>query len=114
MEIEKPVWTQNFFKDMSLPRSIYADSSDLSGEIWFAFESKKYRLCRYRIARASNHSHTEELILEIESFQIQLGHLIEKQITKDLEVSKSSLGEILNRSKSGCSLDHDRFTLSII
>jgi hypothetical protein len=86
----KPVWTLNLIKDMCLPRSLDADSSGLTGGIWFALKTEDTVYAVVELLGRQITPPTEELIVGIESFGIHLGHLLAERAGKDLAVIRPS------------------------
>jgi hypothetical protein len=80
----QPVWTLNLIKDMCLPRSLDADSSGLTGGIWFALKTEDTVYAVIELLGSLVAPPTQERILEIESFGFYLGHLLEERYTKNM------------------------------
>ena len=76
----KPVWTLDLIKDMCLPRSLDADSSGLTGGIWFALKTENTVYAVIELLGRQVTPPTEELIVGIENFGIQLGHLVQEYL----------------------------------
>ncbi len=76
----KPVWTLDLTKDMCLPRSLVADSSGLTGGVWFALQTEDTVFAVIELLGRHVVPPTKELILGIESFGMTLGHLLEERL----------------------------------
>lgn len=75
----KPIWTLDLIKDMCLPRSIDANSSGLTGGIWFAIKTDT---SIYAVVELLGHylvPPSTELITAIEEFGLLLGKLLKNR-----------------------------------
>jgi hypothetical protein len=62
-----------------LPRSLDAENAGLHGGIWFPIKTDKAVYAIVELLGKNLLSPTEELLVGIESFGIDLGHLLEKK-----------------------------------
>lgn len=75
----KPIWTQNLVQDMCLPRSLDADTAGLHGGVWFAIKTDSAVYGVVELLGTKTPAATQELLVGIESFGIQIGQLLEDQ-----------------------------------
>jgi two-component system, NtrC family, sensor kinase len=78
----KPVWTLDLMKDMCLPRSLDADSSGLTGGIWFALKTENTVFGVIELLGRHPTPSTHGLLDGIERLGIHLGHLLEERLFK--------------------------------
>jgi hypothetical protein len=74
----KPVWSLDLLRDMCLPRSLDADSSGLTGGIWFALKTEDHVFAVVELLGQNVTPPTRELLVGIESFGIHLGYLLQE------------------------------------
>ena len=75
----KPIWTQDLVQDMCLPRSLDAKTAGLHGGVWFALKTDSAVYGVVELLGTKIPAATQELLVGIEAFGVQIGHLIEDQ-----------------------------------
>ena len=81
----KPIWSNDFVRDMCLPRSIDASEAGLSGGIWFALKTDSTVYGVIEILGENLGSSTDKLLLPVESIGLLIGKRLKQtwKITED-------------------------------